>query len=374
MTSYPDTCRAAVLTEFGKPLEIREVTVPGTLEPGAILVKISMASVCASDVHVRAGHIPQITPARGPIILGHEMVGEIVAFGDGARLDSVGQPLQEGDAIVWSHSVCGACRPCTIDHQPVLCTNRKLYMAGSCEEYPYLTGGFAEYCYVYPGSGRIKIPAAVSHELASAASCALRTVVHGFDRLGRIENRETVLVQGTGPLGLFAVAMAHRAGASRVIAIGGPPRRLELARRLGATHTLDVTRMEAPERLEQALAWTGGRGADVVMEFSGAPSALPEGLSLVRRGGRYVVVGQVGRHEATIMPAQIVVNQVNLIGAVSANIEHYHKGLEFLETNAGNYPFDEMISNYYPFEQVNQALDSMEQLNEIKPAITFARS
>src|SRR5437867_10833660 len=104
----------------------------------------------------------------------------------------------------------------------------------------YLLGGFAEYCYVLPTSGRIKVPDAVPSALASAASCALRTVVHGFDRLGRVEDRDTVVVQGAGPLGLYAAAMALRRGAPQVVVLGAPTRRLEVAKTWGGTHTINI--------------------------------------------------------------------------------------------------------------------------------------
>lgn len=372
MAEYPTTCKAALVVEPGNPLEIREVPVPQELEPGAILVKTTMATICASDVHVRAGKIPPLLPKDGPAIAGHEMVGEIVAFGEGLRQDSVGQPLKEGDVISWSHSFCGSCTPCTVTHEPELCTGIKLYMTGAAANYPHLTGGFSEYCYVYPGSGRVKVPDNVSLALASANACALRTVVHAFDRLGRIEGHQTVLIQGTGPLGLFAIAMAHSAGAREVIAVGGPAHRLEVARRWGASHTFDVTEMDAAARQEKVMGLTGGLGAEVVMEFSGAPSAVPEGMALIRRGGRYVVVGQVSPHEVTMRPMEIMYKQISLIGSVSASIEHYYKGLQFLCSHADRYPFDELISNYYLFEQINEALDKMERLEEIKPAITFS--
>ena len=93
-----------------------------------------------------------------PVIMGHEMVGRIIAFGGHQDRDSVGNPLKIGDRIIWTHASCGECYQCRVARQDTLCPNRKAYIFGNKEKFPYLTGGFSEYCYVYPTSGRVKVP------------------------------------------------------------------------------------------------------------------------------------------------------------------------------------------------------------------------
>ena len=266
MVALPDTCKVAALVGVHQPMEIMEVPIPKEMEYGSIIVKTASATICGSDVHYWEGE-STTAPKEFPRILGHEMTGHIARMGPGVTHDSVGQPLSEGDRIIWTHGFCGQCHYCTVENQYTLCTNRRGYMSPLCTEYPYLVGGFAEYCYVYPTSGRLKVPDSVSDDLASAAACALRTVVHGFDRLGRIENRHTVAIQGSGPLGLFSLTQALTAGARKVIVIGGPPGRLEIARKWGADYTLDVGELNAQERHERIMditGWTrarrGGRG------------------------------------------------------------------------------------------------------------------
>src|SRR5207244_9047688 len=107
MIDVPKTSRAVVLVGIGEPLEIREVQVPDNLEHGSILVKTAMATICGSDVHDWLGHGTNPNLFRFPRILGHEMVGRIIQFGEGVRRDSVGAPLEEGDRIIWTHSYCG---------------------------------------------------------------------------------------------------------------------------------------------------------------------------------------------------------------------------------------------------------------------------
>jgi len=153
--SLPKTARAAVVAEYGKPIEIRELPVPqeNELEPGALLVRVEVASVCGSDVHQWDGMTQALAPASLPIVLGHEMMGTVVAFGPGPREDSIGQPLAEGDRLLWTHVYCGQCHECRVQHTPTLCRRKKQYMRTNCERFPYLVGGFAQYCYVFPPSG-----------------------------------------------------------------------------------------------------------------------------------------------------------------------------------------------------------------------------
>ena len=370
MTTLPDTCKVAALVGINQPMEIMEVPIPKEMEYGSIIVKTTAATICGSDVHYWDGE-STTAPTVFPRILGHEMTGRIARLGPGVTHDSVGQPLNEGDRIIWTHGFCGQCQNCTVENQYTLCTNRRGYMSPLCTEYPYLVGGFGEYCYVYPTSGRLKVPDGVSDDLASAAACALRTVVHGFDRLGRIENRQTVAIQGSGPLGLFSLTQALTAGARKVIVIGGPPGRLEIARRWGADYTLDVGELNAQERHERIMDITGGQGPDVVVEVSGAKTAFPEGLQMVRGTGRYLIIGQIGPHEVTFRPADIVRKHMRIISTQSASVAHYWKALQFLQDNAENFTFEDMITSHTPLAGINEAMERMKSFQDLKAALTF---
>ena len=370
MSDIPKTSRAACVVAFGHPLEIRDVPIPAELEPGAILVRTEVASICGSDVHLWQGELGAGGRLQLPIILGHEMMGRVARLGPGVRHDSAGQPLAEGDRIVWTHASCGACFACTVTHQPTLCPNRRMYMFTNCEQPPYLLGGFAEYCYVLPASGRLKIPDEVSSELASAASCALRTVVHGFDRLGRVDNRDSVVIQGAGPLGLYATAMAVQAGAQQVIVIGAPASRLQVAHKWGASHTINIDDVpDARERRSMVRTLTERRGADIVIEVSGGRTAFPEGIDLVRRGGRYLVIGQVGEQQPPIAPRLIVEKQLTILGVMSGDTDHYYKALQFLKHNRERFSFADMLSNRYRLEQINEALEAMRAFREVKAVV-----
>ena len=370
--SLPRTARAAVVAEYGKPIEIRELPVPreAELEPGALLVRVEVASICGSDVHQWEGMTQALAPASLPIVLGHEMMGTVVAFGAGPREDSIGHPLKEGDRLLWTHVYCGQCYECRVQHTPTLCRRKKQYMRTNCERFPYLVGGFAQYCYVFPPSGRVRIPDGVPDGVASAASCALRTVVHALDRLGRIESHERVLIQGAGPLGLFATAVASDAGIRDLIVVGAPSARLALAQRWGARAVVSVEELPTAEaRLARVKELTGGAGADVVFELSGAPYAFAEGIDFLRPGGRYAVVGQLGGPLTPVQAALIVRKQATILGVQSADIGQFWKALEFVRATADRFDFEAMLTTRYPLAKINEAIQSMRAFREIKPLV-----
>ena len=370
MNSIPKTSRAACMTSFKIPLEIRDVPIPDEIEPGAILVKNEVASICGSDVHLWQGALGDTSFLQLPVILGHEMMGRVVRLGPGVQTDTAGQALAEGDRIIWTHASCSSCYMCTVANQPTLCTNRRLYMFTNCEKPPYLMGGFSEYCYVVPTSGRVKVPEGVSSELASAASCALRSVVHAFDRLGRIENHETVVVQGAGPLGLYSTAMALRAGAAQVIVIGAPAQRLAVATAWGASQTINIEDVpDAQERQQLIATLTEKHGADIVIEASGGTTAFPEGVAMIRRGGRYVIIGQLGAQEVSFAPRFFVEKQLTVMGVLSGATAHYYKALQFLQLNRDRFHFEDMLSNRYRLDQINEAMAAMHAFREIKPVV-----
>jgi L-iditol 2-dehydrogenase len=293
----------------------------------------------------------------------------VVALGGGEHFDVVGSPLQVGDRIIFTFSRCDHCLYCTVLGMPNLCSSRRSYGANA-ETYPYLVGGFAEYCYVYPGSRRVKIPEGVKPEWASAASCALRSVVGAFQRLGAIEPWETLTIQGAGPLGLFATALASVSGAARIVVIGDPAERLTIAQEWGATDVVSVAATADGEaRIQAVRDLTGGAGADIVMEFSGARTAFAEGVGMIRRGGRYVVAGQVGPQEVAFRPTQITQGGLTILGSYSAAESEYWKAIQFMDRYKERFDFDRILSNRFHLNQVHDALTRMQQLQEIKPVI-----
>lgn len=365
--SLPPTSRAAVLRRFGEPVRIECVPVPSGPEPGALIVKTTACSICGTDVHLSRGNLSLRVDL--PVILGHEMVGRVVAIGEGAERDSVGQRLAIGDRILWTHTACGHCFYCTVARQPTLCENRRAYMYENIERPPHLLGGFSEYGYVLPESGRVRVPDNLDDAVASLCSCAFRSVMNAFDNLGPIDPSEHVAIQGAGPLGVLAAAVARVAGARTVSVIGAPAARLDLAKEFGATHVFPIEGSSHEERAAALRALTDGRGPDMVLEFTGVPNAFGEGLDLVRKGGRYLTVGQLGAGETTFSPSLIVKKNIRVIGSFSGDVKSYWKALQFASAHIDRIPFGKMITGRYALDEVNVALERMHALQEIKPLI-----
>jgi threonine dehydrogenase-like Zn-dependent dehydrogenase len=365
--TLPGHTRAAVVREFGAPIGIEDVPVPPRVEPGGLLVEVVACSLCGTDVHCWEGSLA--LDIRLPLILGHEMVGRVVAIGEGADVDSVGQDLRIGDRVIWTHSFCGRCEMCT-RKRPAMCLNRTAYGHVSMQEWPYLMGGFARHAYVLPGSGRVRVPEAVPDALASMASCALRSVVNAVEQAGRVGPEHTVVVQGAGPLGILATGLFAQAGAGRVVTVGAPAARLELATAFGADEVISLEDTpDAADRLERVRAATGGLGADLVAEFSGHPAAFAEGVEMAGLGARYLVVGQLGAGTTAVAPGTITKKNLTVIGSFSGDVSHYHKALTVLDRYAGRLPFDRLISGQYPLDQVNAVIGRMQAFQEIKPVL-----
>ena len=368
MAEIPKKSRAAVIVEWGKPLEIREYPIP-EVEPRGILVKVEMAGICGTDVHQWHGRLP--LDKRLPQIPGHETLGRIVKLGEGRTHDAAGEPLKIGDRILWAHVDCGECYWCKITRQPTLCANRTYYALRYCGERPHLMGGFAEYEYVIPRAEVVKVPEQLTEEEVVGVGCAFRSVVAAYERLGGLSTQDDVVIQGAGPIGLYSLLLAVEGGARKTIVIGAPKERLELAKKWGADHVINIDEItDSSKRKEQILDLTEGRGPDVVVDGSGVAVAFNEGLEMIRKGGRYLVIGQTSADATTpIVPANVVWKGLDILGSISATITHFYKALQFIKNKRSKYPLADIVTNKYRLEQINEALAAMEAGKEIKPVI-----
>jgi D-arabinose 1-dehydrogenase-like Zn-dependent alcohol dehydrogenase len=228
--------RASVLENFKSPLALRDFELP-SLEAGAALIRTEMAGICGTDVHLWKGELK----INLPVILGHETVGRIEQLGEGLTQDWNGQALSVGDRVTWTSTIsCGKCFYCAEKKQPTRCPQRRAYGIGyRCDEKPHFLGGYAEVHYLRPGSNIFKIPDDLSTESVIGAGCALITAIHGVERTG-IDWQDIVVVQGAGPVGISALAVAKSAGASKVIVLGAPASRLNMATRFGADHVINI--------------------------------------------------------------------------------------------------------------------------------------
>ncbi len=324
------TARAAVFVKAGQPLEVREysITPPRGRD---VFLRLERSGICGTDLHIVEGRLP-IPPAFIP---GHEFIGRVLSLGPAARKDGLGRPLRVGDmAIACVAKPCGACFSCRRG-ETASCLRFGVTNIRSPDEAPHLFGGFAEALY-HPAGNLVKLPAGLDPDAVAAFPCAGPTVIRAFDFAGGARRGELVVVQGTGPVGLFAIAWAVKAGCT-VVAIGSGSNlaRMRLARRLGAAKVLDYRKVPEADRLafvrRLAERMKRGDGADVVVEASGSPAAIPEGMNLCRTLGRYLVPGQYSASgKVQIQPELLTFRALRIVGSGQYKLADIAVYLRFL--------------------------------------------
>jgi L-iditol 2-dehydrogenase len=316
--------------------------------------------VCGTDVHLWHGRLAGVPY---PIIPGHVSIG-IAGSVRGEMLAFDGTPVREGDRLVFFdvHRTCGRCRACTVSRTPTRCEQRRVYgITDSASE--GLFGGWSEAIYLEPGVTVARLPDAVPAEAYIGGGCGLVTAVHVLERAA-LTLGDTVLVQGTGAVGLSAIALARLSGAARVIAIGAPADRLDLARGMGADVTIDVAHTGEARRLEMIRDLTRGLGVDVAIEAAGSARAVEEALNLIRDGGRYVIAG----HYTDAGPSAINVHQqinrkhLEIRGCWGSEVAHFVRALQILERHHAAIPWRAIGARTYTLSDVNQALADAEAM------------
>ncbi len=352
------TGKAAVFHGPGKPFELRELPLP-EVEPEAILVRVSLANVCGSDLHFWRGDAPLKLPADG-WIFGHEMTGRVARLGGRVKTDFLGRPLAEGDRVAYTYFYpCGRCPAC-LRKEPAACLFKVGRPLGP-SEFPHFHGAFAEYYYLRPGGAVFKVPDALSDEMVSPVNCALSQVIFGLDKAG-LRFGDTIVIQGAGGLGVQAAAVAKDSGASVVIVIDQIAGRLELARQFGADHTINLKEVtERKDRVKLVRDWTGGAGADVACDFVGFPQVIPEGIEMLRQGGTYLEIGTISRGaKIELEPASLVWGAKRIIGVIMYDPWVIPRALDFLVRNRTRWPFDRLLSHKYPLERIDDAFTQSE--------------
>ena len=350
---------AAVMTAPRQPIELREFARPD-LPAGAALLRTTRSEVCGTDVHLWHGRLSGVPY---PIIPGHVSAG-VVDSVRGALTGIDGAGIREGDRAVFFdvHRTCGRCRACTVHRTPTRCASRRVYgITDSAGD--GLFGGWAQAIFLEPGVAIARLPDAVSFDDYIGGGCGLLTSVHIAER-AEIRLGDAVVVQGTGAVGLCAVALARLAGASTIVAIGAPESRLALAREMGAQLTLDLGATSPAERTQAVLEATQGEGADVVIEAAGAAAAIAEGLDLVRVGGRYVVAGHYTDVGDSTINAHHQINRKHLEvrGCWGSEPRHFLRALSILEQHGAEIPFRRIGSRTYGLHQLNEALADAEAM------------
>lgn len=358
--------KAAVLREIdepsSEPLSLESFDIPEVGDED-ILLRTTMAGVCGTDVHILHDKVPGVVT---PSILGHENVGIIEELGEDVRTDSRGEPLSEGDRIVVLPASCRECYNCVILDDESKCQNRTSVGGWlRADEHPHFVGGFGEYIFLTDNYEVVKIPEDISDE-AVVMGDAIRIAVHGFDIIDGIDYGADVLVQGPGPVGLAAIAMAEDNGAGQIIVTGAPEDRLELAKKFGADHTININEVDEADRVEQVKELTDGRGVDTTLEATGFPPAVREGLEMTGVNGQYLIMGHYGdAGTVELNPHDINRKQISVDGAWSAATKHFVQALPLLR----RFPWEDAVTDYYSLDEVNEAIQAMERMDTVKAVI-----
>ena len=314
--------KAMVLVEPEK-IELREIEMP---IPGAgeVLIKISHAGICGTDAKIFSGAVPSVMP----LVIGHEIVGEIAEGRDaGARV------------LVDPVLHCGECYYCK-KGQTNLCANGTLMGRE-------INGGFAEYC-VAPDSYVYILPDSIE-SIEAPAIQVLTTVVHAFDQ-SQIQPGDSVVILGLGVTGLMQVQVARALGADPVVGVSRNSFKRDLAEKLGA----DLTVNHGMEAKEAILSATDGLGADVVIESVGHLSVLAEAIDIARHGACIVPFGIYGSGAAELPFYDFYFKELKLINARAALGQDFPKSIDLVQSGAVD--LAALITHTLPVTELNSAI------------------
>jgi L-iditol 2-dehydrogenase len=352
----------AVIPNPHAPVEVREVVEPD-LEPNSALLEVEVSEVCGTDVYLQQGRLAGVPY---PLVPGHVSVGRLQKI-RGELLDIEGKRFNEGDRITFLdvHRTCNACWYCLVAKAGTRCPQRKVYgITYGLDD--GLCGGWSTHIYLKPGTRCIRLDA--EPETFMAGGCALPTSLHAVER-GDIKIGDTVLVLGSGPGGINAVALALMRGALRVLCIGAPSSRLEAAIEAGAEAALNIETHDEAQRLEWVLDQTAGRGADVTIEATGAPEAVVQGMQFTRDAGMLVVVGQYTDHGTTSFNPHLDLNKKHLDvrGCWGSEFSHFYRAAEIVKHRPEPWTRMKLIS--YGLDRANEALADVSEGRVIKALI-----
>jgi threonine dehydrogenase-like Zn-dependent dehydrogenase len=355
----------ALIPEPHAPAELREVAEP-ELEENSALLEVELSEVCGTDVHLQQGRLAGVPY---PLIPGHVSVGRLGKI-RGRLADVDGRPFAEGDRVTFLdvHRTCNACWHCLVAHATTRCPKRKVYgiTYGLADG---LSGGWAQKIYLKPETRCIRLNG-TDAETFMAGGCALPTALHATERAG-VRLGDTVLVLGSGPVGLSAVIFARMRGALRVLCIGAPAARLETARTVGAHATLDIETNDDAARARWVLEQTDGRGADVTIEATGAPVAVAQAMRYTRDAGRVCIVGQYTDHGEVSFNPHLDLNRKHLDvrGCWGSDFSHFYRGVQIMADETRSHPWSQMKLERYSLARANDALADVASGRVVKALI-----
>ncbi len=353
--------KAMVVVEPNR-LELQEfqVTPPAADQ---VLIKTLVTSVCSSDIKFLHGSFAAV---KYPLIMGHEISGQVVEVGSQA---ADWYDLQPGDRVtVEPYIPCGRCEDSRSEHFYHHCPHGGIYGLNlACDRPPHLFGGYSEYLYLLPGTLVHKLGPGVD-PMAASLSSVVGNGVRWVKTLGRITFGESVVISGPGSQGLSALASAKTAGAEPLVVLGlsRDTARLELAKEFGADYVFDVEQQDPREAVARLLP----QGADAVIETSGTTEGIRAAVDMVRRGGRVISIGLSGGVETPIRFDDLVWRSISIICGLgqAGNVKDAMRLI-----GSGRFAFHKINNFRFRLEDAGQALAATENppAGFIKAALVF---
>lgn len=325
--------RAAVLHEYGLPLELTERPVPEPSRPGDVLVRVAGAGVCATDLHAIDG-LMEAAGVSLPRVLGHENAGWVEGVGGQVSTVSPGDPV-----IVYPPYSCGLCVQCRRGND-MLCARHEFTGLS-------VDGGFADYVLVDERS-LVRLPADVAPADVAPHADAGITAYHAVKKLAHLSSPgTTAVVIGVGGVGHIALQLLGELGSSSTIAVDTDERRRRLAAELGADEVV-----EGSDVVDAVREATDGRGADIVLDLVGTDQTHADGLAMLARAGTYSIVGYGGM--VSVPSTTMVVGE----HAVAGNLVGSWTDLwELMELHGRGRI--RLVTETHPLEAVNDVLASL---------------
>lgn len=357
---------AALIPAPHSRVELREIPEP-ELEDNSALLDVELSEVCGTDLYLQQG---QLEGVPYPLIPGHVAVGKLSKI-RGRIKDVEGRLFAEGDTATFLdvHRTCNDCWYCLVAKASTRCPQRKVYgiTYGLADG---LCGGWAQKIYLKPGTKCLRLSDTAPARFM-AGGCALPTALHATERAG-VAIGDTVLILGSGPVGLSCIIFALMSGALKVLCIGAPENRLAAARLVGATATLNIEAHSEQAREQWVLEQTSGRGADITIEATGSPAAVVQAMRYTRDAGRVVIVGQYTDHGEVSFNPHLDLNKKHLEvrGCWGSDFSHFYRGTQIMADSERSKPWSLLQPRRYSLNQANEALDDVASGRAIKALIT----
>ena len=360
-----ERARFVAYDDLKRKLQDLEANLP-LLQSGEILVRILFTTLCRSDIHTFLGRRKE----KSPTILGHEIVGEIIAYGPDAPLhDLRGYPLKIGDRITWAIYASDPDDKMSKQGMPQKSMNLFKYGHEQLTEESQFHGGLAEYIILRKHTPVVIIHDDMPDSIAALINCSVATVAGAIRLAGSLKNKN-VLVFGSGMLGTIACAMAKRNNALKVIAADKELNRSVKALQFGADDFIALVQ-DQPESHSVIGSETAVLSdIDIVLEFTGIPKAIMFALAKLNVGGKAILVGSTFRQPDISINAEMIVRKLLTIqGLHNYNDKDLVSAVAFMESARHFYPFDELVSATFDLSQVQQAFEYAVQHNPYRVGI-----